>query len=66
MDEYALNTDLEKRLVLQLLQLFLSLDVYRICRGNWNTAQLTTPVVYFSILTLLRPLPPCFSTCLAT
>ena len=36
------NTDLEKRLVPQVIQLVLSPDGHRICLGNWNTAQLTS------------------------
>ena len=40
MDQYALSTDLEKRLVPQLIQLVLSPYGHRSCLGNWNTAQL--------------------------
>ena len=42
MDQYVLSTELEKRLVPQLIQLVLSPDGHRICLGNWNTAQLTS------------------------
>jgi len=42
MDQYALSTDLEKRLVPQLIQLVPWPDGHRICLGNWNTAQLSS------------------------
>ena len=41
-DHYVLSTDLQKRVVPQLIQRVLSLDDHRICLGNWNTAQLTS------------------------
>jgi len=40
MDKYVLITDLEQRLLPQLIQLVHSPNGYRICLGNWNTAQL--------------------------
>jgi len=43
MDQYVLSTDLQKRIVPQLIQLVRSPDGHRICLGNRNTAQLTTP-----------------------
>ena len=40
--QYQTTTDLEQRLLPMLTQLVLSPEGHRICRGNWNTAQLET------------------------
>jgi len=40
LDQYPLTTELEKRLIPQIVQLVLSPDDHRICLGNWNSAKL--------------------------
>jgi len=69
MDQHVLSTDLDKRLVPQLIQLVLSPDGHRICLGNWNTVQLTSlssvllptdssEAIYAVLLDLSRKLIP--------